>query len=163
MSFGDRLKIAQWAAQGLLYLHTFATPPIVHRDIKPANLLLGKDLIVSGHITLATSPTKTRETYVLLKKVSEPRAAFKSKSATHATAFPLLTYFYDGVGDKGSRIGSEVHSSHVPRCRVTGEGGGFRFVEAPRGHGDGDDHQSTGDPWVHRSGVLQVQPSHYQE
>ena len=43
MTFEDRLKIAQGAAQGLLYLHTFVVPPIVHRDIKPDNILLGED------------------------------------------------------------------------------------------------------------------------
>ena len=48
MTFENRLKIAQGAAEGLLYLHTFANPPIIHRDIKPANLLLAKEYNVSA-------------------------------------------------------------------------------------------------------------------
>lgn len=48
MTFENRLKIAQGAAEGLLYLHIFAKPPIIHRDIKPANLLLAEDFDVSA-------------------------------------------------------------------------------------------------------------------
>lgn len=48
MTFENRLKIAQGAAEGLLYLHTFANPPIIHRDVKPANLLLAKEYNVSA-------------------------------------------------------------------------------------------------------------------
>ena len=47
MTFQDRLKIAQGAAYGLLYLHTFAAVPIIHRDIKPDNILLGDNFNVT--------------------------------------------------------------------------------------------------------------------
>ena len=46
MTFQNRLKIAQGAANGLLYLHTFSIPPTVHRDVKPENILLGENYSV---------------------------------------------------------------------------------------------------------------------
>ncbi|CAI7840944.1 unnamed protein product, partial [Closterium sp. NIES-53] len=39
LSLRQRLRLAQGAAEGLAYLHGFATP-IIHRDIKPANILV---------------------------------------------------------------------------------------------------------------------------
>ncbi|CAI5970764.1 unnamed protein product, partial [Closterium sp. NIES-64] len=43
LSFRQRLRLAQGAAEGLAYLHGFDTP-IVHRDIKPANILVTADM-----------------------------------------------------------------------------------------------------------------------
>ncbi|KAF8397088.1 hypothetical protein HHK36_015995 [Tetracentron sinense] len=40
LSFAMRLRIALDSAQGILYLHTEADPPIFHRDIKASNILL---------------------------------------------------------------------------------------------------------------------------
>ncbi|GJP56744.1 hypothetical protein CLOM_g15796 [Closterium sp. NIES-68] len=41
LTFHQRLRLAQGAAEGLAYLHSFSTP-IVHRDVKPANILVGE-------------------------------------------------------------------------------------------------------------------------
>ncbi|CAI5464601.1 unnamed protein product [Closterium sp. Yama58-4] len=43
LSLRQRLRVAQGAAEGLAYLHGFATP-IIHRDIKPANILVTADM-----------------------------------------------------------------------------------------------------------------------
>ncbi|CAI5480184.1 unnamed protein product [Closterium sp. Yama58-4] len=43
LSLRQRLRLAQGAAEGLAYLHGFATP-IIHRDIKPANILVTADM-----------------------------------------------------------------------------------------------------------------------
>ncbi|CAI5462992.1 unnamed protein product [Closterium sp. Yama58-4] len=43
LSLRQRLRLAQGAAEGLAYLHGFATP-IIHRDIKPANILVSSDM-----------------------------------------------------------------------------------------------------------------------
>ncbi|CAI5981650.1 unnamed protein product, partial [Closterium sp. NIES-64] len=43
LSLRQRLRLAQGAAEGLVYLHGFATP-IIHRDIKPANILVTADM-----------------------------------------------------------------------------------------------------------------------
>ncbi|CAI5459808.1 unnamed protein product [Closterium sp. Yama58-4] len=40
LSLHQRMKMAQGAAEGVAYLHSF-TPPIVHRDLKPGNILIG--------------------------------------------------------------------------------------------------------------------------
>ncbi|XP_021752730.1 eukaryotic translation initiation factor 3 subunit I-like isoform X2 [Chenopodium quinoa] len=42
ISWKRRLAIAFDTAQGLDYLHTGCSPPIVHRDVKPANILLNQ-------------------------------------------------------------------------------------------------------------------------
>ncbi|XP_021858261.2 putative leucine-rich repeat receptor-like serine/threonine-protein kinase At2g04300 [Spinacia oleracea] len=44
VSWKRRLAIAFDTAQGLDYLHTGCSPPIVHRDVKPANILLNQHL-----------------------------------------------------------------------------------------------------------------------
>ncbi|KAG9456514.1 hypothetical protein H6P81_001022 [Aristolochia fimbriata] len=43
-SWVHRLQIALDIAQGLEYLHTGCSPPIIHRDVKPANILLNENL-----------------------------------------------------------------------------------------------------------------------
>ncbi|CAI5498438.1 unnamed protein product, partial [Closterium sp. Naga37s-1] len=43
LSLRQRLRLAQGAAEGLAYLHGFATP-IIHRDIKPANIMVSADM-----------------------------------------------------------------------------------------------------------------------
>ncbi|CAI7784825.1 unnamed protein product [Closterium sp. NIES-53] len=43
LSLRQRLRLVQGAAEGLVYLHGFATP-IIHRDIKPANILVTADM-----------------------------------------------------------------------------------------------------------------------
>ncbi|KAK3135027.1 hypothetical protein QOZ80_5BG0413720 [Eleusine coracana subsp. coracana] len=40
----QRLRIALESAQGLEYLHTACSPPLVHRDVKAANILLSANL-----------------------------------------------------------------------------------------------------------------------
>lgn len=40
LSFSQRLGVAIDVAEGLKYLHNFASTPLVHRDIKPENILL---------------------------------------------------------------------------------------------------------------------------
>ncbi|GJP68620.1 hypothetical protein CLOP_g25298 [Closterium sp. NIES-67] len=41
LSLQQRLQLAVGAAEGVAYLHSFATP-IVHRDLKPGNILVGE-------------------------------------------------------------------------------------------------------------------------
>ncbi len=45
MDFPRKLKFAQDAARGMLYLHT-SNPVILHRDLKSDNLLVGSDWVV---------------------------------------------------------------------------------------------------------------------
>ncbi|KNA14915.1 hypothetical protein SOVF_102970 [Spinacia oleracea] len=45
VSWKRRLAIAFDTAQGLDYLHTGCSPPIVHRDVKPANILLNQHFL----------------------------------------------------------------------------------------------------------------------
>ncbi|RWW74051.1 hypothetical protein BHE74_00018013 [Ensete ventricosum] len=44
LNWGQRLRIALDAAQGLEYLHKGCRPPIIHRDIKTSNILLSEEL-----------------------------------------------------------------------------------------------------------------------
>lgn len=45
LTFEERVDIAIGSAEGLLYLHKFATPPLIHRDIKSDNILLDAKLV----------------------------------------------------------------------------------------------------------------------
>ncbi|KAG0620734.1 hypothetical protein M758_4G239000 [Ceratodon purpureus] len=43
LNWPTRMKIAIGAAEGLAYLHHYATPHIIHRDVKASNVLLDED------------------------------------------------------------------------------------------------------------------------
>lgn len=42
LDWNSRMKIAAGAAEGLEYLHTKMSPPIIYRDLKSSNILLGE-------------------------------------------------------------------------------------------------------------------------
>lgn len=43
LSWSNRMKIAIGSAEGLAYLHHYATPHIIHRDVKASNVLLDEN------------------------------------------------------------------------------------------------------------------------
>ncbi|KAL6903488.1 hypothetical protein ACP4OV_004301 [Aristida adscensionis] len=45
ISFSTLLRIAHEAAEGLNFLHSYASPPIIHGDVKTANILLDENYI----------------------------------------------------------------------------------------------------------------------
>ena len=46
ISFSTLLRVAQEAAEGLSFLHSYASPPILHGDVKTANILLDENYMV---------------------------------------------------------------------------------------------------------------------
>jgi len=46
ISFSTLLRVAQEAAEGLSFRHSYASPPILHGDVKTANILLDENYMV---------------------------------------------------------------------------------------------------------------------
>ncbi|CAL4889962.1 unnamed protein product [Urochloa decumbens] len=64
-----RLKIAQGASRGLLYIHDVCKPRIVHRDIKSSNILLDKEFkpfVADFGLSRLILPNKTHVTTELI-------------------------------------------------------------------------------------------------
>ncbi|WVZ64498.1 hypothetical protein U9M48_014002 [Paspalum notatum var. saurae] len=68
VSFSTLLRIAHEAAEGLNFLHSFASPPILHGDVKTANILLDENYMAKvsdfGASILAPSDTEQFVTMV---------------------------------------------------------------------------------------------------
>ncbi|KAL6629148.1 hypothetical protein ACP70R_028913 [Stipagrostis hirtigluma subsp. patula] len=69
LDWPTRLKIAQGASRGLLYIHDVCKPHIVHRDIKSSNILLDKEFkayVADFGLSRLILPNKTHVTTELV-------------------------------------------------------------------------------------------------